>query len=490
VEKTARTTRRKKSKKGRWLNLSELPLNQIICSDALDFLRKLPPESIDLVITSPPYWGLRDYSEHNVKIWDDDPNCEHEWDDNSFCKKCDAWKGQLGLEPSWKLYIKHLTDIFREVKRVLKKSGSMYIVLGDTYASKPTGSLGKTGWSRPHSRNQSIEARKHRDLREIPQKCLMGLPWRFAFAMIEDGWILRNCIIWFKPNALPSSVKDRFSNKYEYIFFFTKSPRYYFNLDSVREPHKTLEKFTKGVEMVREIMNQEEYQYNTKYLKVEYSPLKPQAFSREQSLAKARAASRKVAEQLFPDDKELQQEFINYVHDHMGSPLGKNPGDVIKWSDPNSPVVKHFRSKGSGGHFDYGGLHSPEGRHYHEKGKNPGDFWEVTLEPFKDAHFAVFPLSICWKPILASCPPDGVVLDIFAGSGTVGEATILLNIFNRIPSKDEVKKVKEHLEQGIVPLNLKANRKFILVDINPDYCQIMEKRLKPYRNLCLVVQNG
>lgn len=97
-----------------------------------------------------------------------------------------------------------------------------------------------------------------------------------------------------------------------------------------------------------------------------------------------------------------------------------------------------------------------------------------------DAHFAVFPLSLCWNPVLASCPPDGVVLDPFAGSGTVGEAVMILNILGKRPEKEEVKTLRKSLAEGNKPLTLAANRKYILVDINPQYCHIMRKRLEPY----------
>jgi len=166
-------------------------------------MKTFPSESIDLVMFSPPYWGLRDYQV----------------------------EGQIGLEPTLEEYLDKLVRGCREIKRILKKTGSMYIVIGDSYTSTTTGSLGKNGWSRPHSRNQSIEARKHRNFGKIPQKCLLGIPWRLALRLIDDGWILRNDIIWYKPNHMPESVKDRLTNTYEHIFHFVKSRKYYYNLD-------------------------------------------------------------------------------------------------------------------------------------------------------------------------------------------------------------------------------------------------------------------
>ncbi|MEM3111375.1 MAG: site-specific DNA-methyltransferase [Candidatus Caldarchaeum sp.] len=396
---------------------------QIVCSSAKEFLETMPSETVDLILTSPPYWSLRDYGVH------DDPRA-------------------VGLEKTPEEYIEKLVSIFKEARRVLKPAGGMYINLGDTYMDKS----------------------------------LLGIPWRVALELVKQGLILRNCIIWYKPNALPSSVKDRFSNTYEFLFFFTKSRKYYFNLDAVRVPFK-----------------------NPKNMMRTHSldPIKQaKKFRRRDSLHQAtpvRAPNRASA------DKPGAYEERKHV--------------VSKWINPNSPVVEHFRRKGSGGHHDYGGLNSPAGKHYADGGKNPGDvitaytvrhkswmstpqhpythekvwsdlerehrfdFWKINTQPFKDAHFAVFPIELCWRPILASCPPDGVVLDPFAGSGTVGEAVLLLNIFGKPPTPEQVKTLRQGLKSGVKPLMFTATRRCILVDINKDYCEIMQKRLGWYRTL-------
>ncbi|MCD6593477.1 site-specific DNA-methyltransferase, partial [Candidatus Bathyarchaeota archaeon] len=202
-----------------------LPLNKIIRGDCREVMRTFPKESIDLVIYSPPYYGLRDYSEKAITVWND------------------GWRGQLGLEPDWRMYIQHLVEINREVKRVLKKTGSLYVVIGDTYAGSHCGRGDKTLFQ--NFRRAKVAESMYQ--KSSPQekatgyrpKCLMGIPWRFAFAMIEDGWILRNAIIWGKGNAMPESVKDRLSKKYEYVFHFVKSRRYYYNLDMIREEPRT-----------------------------------------------------------------------------------------------------------------------------------------------------------------------------------------------------------------------------------------------------------
>ncbi|RSN58835.1 site-specific DNA-methyltransferase [Amycolatopsis sp. WAC 04182] len=157
--------------------------------DAADVLRTLEPGSVNAVVTSPPYFGLRDYGD----------------------------AGQIGHEPTVAEYVERLVSVFAEVRRVLADDGLVWLNLGDAYTAK-SGPLraGATG-TRP--------------------KNLIGLPWKVAFALQADGWFLRNAIVWAKPNAMPESVQDRFSNRHESVFLLTKSNRYRFNLDAVREPY-------------------------------------------------------------------------------------------------------------------------------------------------------------------------------------------------------------------------------------------------------------
>ena len=235
-----------------------LEINKIYQGSCLNWLKNIDNESIDCVITSPPYWALRIY-QTEPEIWDGDKNCEHKWgskkitlihksgeknpgkeswykdkgasDDkgNQFCSKCNAWKGSLGLEPTFDLYIKHLCDIFDEVKRVLKKEGTCWIVIGDTYF----GGGGKAV-EQSSKRQSAINTGAYPDyppnskLRSQMGKSLCLIPFRFAIEMTNRGWILRNTIIWEKPNCMPSSAKDRFTVDFEYVFFFTKSKKYYF----------------------------------------------------------------------------------------------------------------------------------------------------------------------------------------------------------------------------------------------------------------------
>lgn len=205
--------------------LGTLLLNKVTCHDAINGMAQLPEGSVDLTMFSPPYYGLRNYGETTEKDWGD-------------------WKGQLGLEPTWSMYIDHMNIVCEAVKHVLKKSGSMYIVLGDTYAGSGCGShdyRDETSTSIMCKRRDIYQNKTTPQQHNVDYtaKCLMGVPWRLAFKLIEGGWMLRNDIIWHKPNSMPSSVKDRLSQTYEHIFHFVRSQKYYYDLDAIRIPHTT-----------------------------------------------------------------------------------------------------------------------------------------------------------------------------------------------------------------------------------------------------------
>lgn len=145
-----------------------------------------------------------------------------------YCKKCGAWKGQLGLEPIPEMYIEHMTIVFHELKRVLKKEGTFWLNIGDTYG-------GGSGCYSPHQGELGASKAYIKTRGAGMPKCLCMIPERLAWSLIQDGWILRNKGVWYKPNGMPSSVGDRFTNKWEYLFMFSKSKKYYFDLDAVRK---------------------------------------------------------------------------------------------------------------------------------------------------------------------------------------------------------------------------------------------------------------
>lgn len=194
-----------------------LELNKIYCIDVLDGLKQLSDCSIDCVITSPPYWGLRDY----------------------------GIAGQFGLEKTPEEYVQRIVLVFREVRRVLKQNGTIWLNLGDTYAGNLGGNrngIDNVTWEHAKSEKKRSEKIGTKPLRSKPSeyglkpKDLVGIPWRVAFALQEDGWWLRQDIIWNKPNCMPDSVTDRCTKSHEYVFLLSKCKSYYYDADSIKEP--------------------------------------------------------------------------------------------------------------------------------------------------------------------------------------------------------------------------------------------------------------
>jgi len=237
----------------------------VYLGDAQAVLRQLPSSSIDACVTSPPYWGLRDY-EVPATVWGGEPACSHVWGDwergrrkdllpvdqtsvdrigpddrqgrapcigGRYCRACGAWLGCLGLEPTLDQYIVNLVGIFREVRRVLKATGTLWLNLGDSYASGGRRTR-HPGDERMHAPNGGVERVVMPT--GLKPKDLVGVPWRVAFALQADGWYLRSDIVWAKPNSLPESVRDRPSRNHEYVFLLAKSERYFYDSVAMRQP--------------------------------------------------------------------------------------------------------------------------------------------------------------------------------------------------------------------------------------------------------------
>lgn len=194
---------------------------RVICGDALEELKKLESESVHCCVTSPPYWSLRDY----------------------------GVQGQIGLEATPEEYVAKLVEVFREVRRVLRKDGTFWLNLGDSYAGSGRGPTGKTGIG-DQCKRQGFDSPKVIIPKGLKPKDLVGIPWRVAFALQADGWYLRSDIIWEKPNALPESVKDRPTRTHEYIFLLTKSERYYYDAEAIAEPlaQSSVRRYKRAVE--------------------------------------------------------------------------------------------------------------------------------------------------------------------------------------------------------------------------------------------------
>ena len=191
-------------------------MSRIICADALDGLKTIESESVDMCVTSPPYYGLRDYGVN----------------------------GQIGIEQTPEAYIARLTEIFSEVRRVLKKDGTLWVNIGDSYAGSGKGPMTISA----NGKNKDVFDMTNR-IYEVPKvwegikpKDLIGIPWMLAFSLRNSGWYLRSDIIWHRLNCLPESVKDRPTKTYEHIFLLSKSPKYYYHYKAIQEPLKQVSK--------------------------------------------------------------------------------------------------------------------------------------------------------------------------------------------------------------------------------------------------------
>lgn len=209
--------------------------NMILEGDCLEKLKELPDGIVDCCVTSPPYYGLRDYG---TGTWvGGDPNCNHEEAKYSICPRCGAVREdmQIGLEDTPEEYVEKLVSVFREVRRVLKDDGTLWLNIGDSYSGSgrgPAGNLDKVNDPRNMTNSQSNKP-------IVPFGCkpkdLIGIPWMLAFALRNDGWYLRQDIIWAKPNPMPESVKDRCTKSHEYLFLLSKHQKYYFDHEAIQE---------------------------------------------------------------------------------------------------------------------------------------------------------------------------------------------------------------------------------------------------------------
>ena len=319
--------------------------NRILVGDCRAQLALLPGECVQTVVTSPPYWGLRDY----------------------------GVEGQIGLEPvmdclGWatgapcgECFICHIVDVFRAVRRVLKKDGTCWVNMGDAYAGSRGEFLGpsepsKAEWGKVASRRRDDEPIPRSDVRVpgLKPKDMMCQPWRVAMALQADGWYLRQDIIWRKPNPMPETAKDRCTKQHEYLFLLSKSRRYYYDAEAIKEP---------------------------------CSPGTHARLSQdlERQVGSARANG------------------------------GTRPGRPMKavGAKPRTQGRKHDPADGNKNNasFDAAMAVMPEDR-------NKRSVWDIPTESFKGAHFATFPRALVRPCILAGSRPGDLVLDPFGGSGT------------------------------------------------------------------------
>jgi DNA modification methylase len=290
--------------------------------DCREVLRTLPEQSVHCCVTSPPYFGLRDYGN----------------------------AGQIGLEATPDAFVAEMVAVFREVKRVLRDDGTLWLNLGDSYAATTKGSSGVG--KNATNKGTLLADRSWQVPPGLKAKDLIGIPWRVAFALQADGWYLRQDIIWSKPNPMPESVTDRCTKAHEYIFLMSKSARYYYDADAIEEP----------------------------------------------ASGKSGGAPQKCG--------------AAAIAAGTGTQAGLSSG----WAGSET--------------------------------RNKRSVWEVTTQPFSEAHFATFPPDLIEPCIKAGCPKGGTVIDPFGGAGTTGLVADRLG------------------------------RDAILIELNPEYAAMAQRRIE------------
>ncbi len=506
--------------------------------DCLEVLRTLPDESVHCVVSSPPYWGQRDYK-IEPSIWGGDPACPHEFTcetvereirtglglaalgeryrggghkqakvghvkhEHGFCTRCGAWRGALGLEPTWQLYVAHIVEVFREVRRVLRKDGTLWLNLGDCYATG-AGAVGEHSgggdqgarWAgaspergeRCRSLRDGRHAGKHTAMtalgpmtqpNRMPQpglkpKDLVGIPWRVAFALQDDGWFLRQDIIWQKANPMPESVTDRPTTAHEHIFLLSKSgntlcwrhrdgrwvwtkpePDYIWRHRKTREERREPQHCKDWIRV--NLWRGYDYWYDA------FAIMEPSSPNSHARAARSRSTEHKWADACPqspqtiavnpPVAGRLREVGIgNGARPTKGAPNGAahRPGrnsrvhvDRVPRSrklaphDGQGPRIKNNENYNAAlGTADLVAM------------RNKRSVWTIATEPFKDGHFATFAPALVEPCVLAGCPEGGTVLDPFAGAGTV----------------------------GLVAHRLQ--RHAILIERNPDYAAMAERRIR------------
>lgn len=359
---------------------------RIDIGDSRDLIKRLDDDSIDCVVTSPPYWGLRDY----------------------------GVEGQIGLEDSLAENLSVLADLFDEVRRVLKPEGTLWLNMGDAYASAPngrsaadtkaTGKDDRTFRDKPIDTTGPIYGKVSEGTRKGPYptcsgrrgggsqkapggvlkpKDMMGLPWRLAFALQDRGWWLRSDVIWHKPNPMPESVRDRPTKAHEYVFLMSKSARYYYDADAIRmmPAASTIERLSQDIE-------------------------------NQTGSDRANAGIRRTKNMKAATPKRDKQRGHGRRHQGFNERWDQMPRDEQMSLGANARTV-----------------------------------WTIGIEGFSEAHFATFPTEIARRCILAGCPVGGTVLDPFGGAGTTG----------LVASRHQ--------------------RDAILFEINPEYAEIARRRI-------------
>ena len=373
---------------------------RLYCGDALEVLKQMDSESVNAVCTSPPYWALRNY----------------------------GVEGAIGNEPTIAEYVERMVEVFAEVRRVLRKDGTCWVNLGDTYAS--AWSCGRRsvigdGSCDPKRRANRVIGNREFTLKE-KDRCM--IPARVALALQADGWWLRDEIIWHKPNPMPSSVTDRTTPAHEMIYLLTKSARYAYNAAAIRTNYAEKTYTTFGCES-------KGYGDGTGLVQSEN-------WGRDVPV-------RKPKEWKTPDNWDTGPGAHGSI---LRSGREKGIPASQRFGGPNSGVRKKHCPNNSqptekpteGRYEDFQGA---EGRYEDFQGANARSVWTFSTKAYPEAHFATFPEELPKRCILAGCPPGGTVLDPFAGSGTT------------------------------LAVALALGRNGIGIELNGDYCDLARERI-------------
>ena len=364
---------------------------RVYLGDAREVLRDLPDESVQCCVTSPPYWGLRDYGLGDRGI---------------------------GLEPTVEEWVAKLVEVFREVRRVLRPDGTLWLNVGDSYAADRTYQV------RDNKHIDVGNTRASRVPGGLKPKDLIGMPWKLAFALQADGWYLRSDIIWAKPNPMPESVTDRPTSAHEHIFLLSRRDRYYYNPNALREwshvgdhPRNIREPLPSLVPGA------------TAHSGIRHQIPRSQTFARDGA----------VADHILPGQSAAQ-----HRRDHK-PPAGWD------FEAHGREGMGRFKQDGHGRrHEGFNGRYFDANWRPVELDftRNSRNVWTFATQPYREAHFATFPEELARRCIAAGTRERGMVLDPFAGSGTT------LAVAKRL------------------------NRDGIGIELNPDYLPLIVRRLE------------
>lgn len=359
---------------------------KIINNDVRAALDSMPSDSVDCVVTSPPYWGLRDY----------------------------GVDGQLGMEPTLAEHLDVMCDVMERVKRVLKPTGTLWLNYGDCYATTPKGSS---------AADTNVAGTDNRTFRDKPFSTVQGalktkdlcmVPNRLAIALQEAGWWVRSEIIWAKPNPMPESVKDRPATSHEKIWLLTKSARYFYDSEAVRErlAESSVKRLAQDVEIQSGSARANGGRKSNGKMKAVGGPRRKGAHPT--STLTGGLAGRHETPEKYPE-KERRDKHRGHCRPHAGF---NERWDAMSKDEQQA------------------------------NGRNCRNVWTIATQPFSEAHFATFPIALAERCIKAGCPAGGLVLDPFGGSGTTGLAADRLR------------------------------RDAILIELNPEYAAMARRRIE------------